>query len=139
MIRDANAVLRYVLQDIPELFEKSVGLIENSTIFLPFEVIAEVVYVLEKVYNIGRKDVSGTMIDIIAYPNIETVDREVMRYALHLFSQSGLDFVDTLLCGYCYAQKTEIAKFDKKLAKQIKRINEESCQSQNPEFGQKFI
>ncbi|QSQ10284.1 hypothetical protein H0A61_02685 [Koleobacter methoxysyntrophicus] len=48
-IVDANIVLRYLLDDAEELSEKAAEILENNEVFLPNEVIAEVVYVLEKV------------------------------------------------------------------------------------------
>lgn len=48
-IVDANIILRYLLEDIPELAEKAAEILENNEIFIPNEVFAEVVYVLEKV------------------------------------------------------------------------------------------
>ncbi len=122
MICDANIILRYLLEDIPELSEKAAQFIENKEIFIPFEVAAEVVYVLEKVYNISRKELSQAVIDMIHYSNITTVDKKVLEYALNLFSESKTDFVDTLLCGYAYVQHADIITFDHKLSNRIKRI-----------------
>ncbi|MDZ7775731.1 MAG: PIN domain-containing protein [Bacteroidales bacterium] len=47
-IIDANIILRYLLNDHEGFSKKSVKIIEQMDIFLPFEVCAEVVYVLEK-------------------------------------------------------------------------------------------
>ncbi|OQW99706.1 MAG: hypothetical protein BWK80_62640 [Desulfobacteraceae bacterium IS3] len=124
MICDANIILRYLLEDIPELSDKAANFIEKEQIFIPFEVVAEVVYVLEKVYSIQRKEFSETLIDMINYPNIETLDKKVLEYALNLFSQTKTDFVDTLLCGYVYVQNEDVITFDYKLSNRIKRIKE---------------
>jgi predicted nucleic-acid-binding protein len=52
-IIDANIILRYLLKDNPVLFNKAAGIIEgNKEIFIPNEVVAETVYVLEKVYGV---------------------------------------------------------------------------------------
>jgi predicted nucleic-acid-binding protein len=48
-IVDANFVLRYLLQDNEKLSNKAKDIIENNEIFIPTEVVAEIVYVLEKV------------------------------------------------------------------------------------------
>ncbi|MCK9453166.1 MAG: PIN domain-containing protein [Bacteroidales bacterium] len=53
-IVDANIILRYLLNDHAAHFNAAVEIIENNTIFVPFEVAAEVVYVLEKVYQVLR-------------------------------------------------------------------------------------
>lgn len=54
-IIDANIILRYLLKDNLELHQKSIDIIENQQLFLPNEIIAEIVYVLEKVYKYFQK------------------------------------------------------------------------------------
>ena len=44
-IVDANIVLRYLLNDAEDLSEKAIELLENNDVFIPNEVIAEIVYV----------------------------------------------------------------------------------------------
>jgi len=48
-IVDANLILRYLLQDAAQFIEQARDKIEDHNIFIPNEVVAEVVYVLEKV------------------------------------------------------------------------------------------
>ncbi len=48
---DANIILRYLLEDHPEMSIQAADILEKEEIFVPTEVIAEVVYVLEKVYR----------------------------------------------------------------------------------------
>ena len=65
LIVDANIVLRYLLLDNVELAEKASEIIENNNIFLPFEVVAEVVYVLEKVYQIERAEICRSIKELL--------------------------------------------------------------------------
>jgi len=60
-IVDANVILRYLLNDYTELFNSAVQIIENNDVFVPFEVAAEVVYVLEKVYHVPRPEISESL------------------------------------------------------------------------------
>lgn len=53
-IVDANIILRYLLQDVQHFLEQAREKIEDQFIFIPNEVLAEVVYVLEKVYKVDR-------------------------------------------------------------------------------------
>jgi len=53
-IVDANIILRYLLEDHAEYFEKAISIVGKNRILLINEVVAEVVYVLEKVYQIDR-------------------------------------------------------------------------------------
>lgn len=120
-IADANILLRYFLADIQELYERSKEILEHEEIYLPFEVIAEIVYVLEKVYSAGRKDILETLSGLLKYPNIETVDAEVLEAALQCYSDTGLDFVDALLWGYRTAKGYAVYSFDKKLNRLLER------------------
>ena len=48
-IVDANVVLRYLLKDNDDLYEKAKNILEQQDVFVPYEVMAEIIYVLEKV------------------------------------------------------------------------------------------
>ena len=96
---------------------RSREIIENEEIYLPFEVIAEIVYVLEKVYKVDRKEIADSLIGILKYPNIKTMDFEVVAVALNCYDESRIDFVDSLLFGYRKVRGYTIRSFDKKLNK----------------------
>jgi len=52
---DANVILRYILDDHPELSTTAATIIEQQTVTLPIEVACEVVFVLQKVYAVDPK------------------------------------------------------------------------------------
>ncbi len=81
-IVDANVILRYFLQDHVEMYTKAKNILENEFIQIPNEVIAEVVYVLEKVYKIERKTIKETLIGFLKYSNISVPDKVIMNHAL---------------------------------------------------------
>jgi predicted nucleic-acid-binding protein len=124
LIVDANIVLRYLLLDNAELAEKASQIIENNNVFIPFEVAAEIVYVLEKVYNVGRTEISRSIKELLASDNIHTYDSDVLNKALDIFSSKKIDFVDTLLCGYSLVRGDEVKTFDKKINKYIQKERE---------------
>ena len=119
LIVDANILLRYLLLDVPELAEKAAGIIESNEIYIPFEVAAEIVYVLEKVYKIERTEISCAIKKLLKSDTIHTYDSEVLEKALDIFSSVKIDFVDTLLCGYSLIRDDEVITFDKKINKYI--------------------
>jgi predicted nucleic-acid-binding protein len=116
---DANIILRYVLDDNPELSEKAAAIIDNRKISIPFEVAAEVTYVLEKLYKIGRDDIYQSIIELMSYPNVTTFDDDVLTHALEIYKSSNLDFVDTILISYNKVRKYIIHSFDKDLNKRL--------------------
>lgn len=120
-IVDANIVLRYLLNDHDELSNKATMIIEGNKVLLPNEVIAEIVYVLQKVYGIQNDKISETLLELLKYENIIVNDIEVLEEAFLLFGRRRLDFVDTLLYGYNKVKEYEIYTFDKKLNNVLER------------------
>ena len=116
-IIDANIILRYLLNDNDELSAKAATIIEDNEVLLPNEVIAEVVYVLEKVYNVKNEEICDTLLALFKYKNFTVDDFEVLEEALLLFSRRRIDFVDTLLYAYNKVKGYQVFTFDKKLKK----------------------
>lgn len=116
-IVDANIILRYLLDDDPQFTAKATEIIERETVHAPFEVIAEIVYVMQGVYNVPRIEICSTLGQFIELPNISTNNSPVLTEALRLYAQKGLDFVDALLCAYHRVDGHLIETFDKKLKK----------------------
>jgi predicted nucleic-acid-binding protein len=114
-IVDANIVLRYLLNDTKDLADKATEILENNVVFIPNEVMAEIVYVLEKVYKVERKVIYSSLIELLEYKNIEVSDFSLINEALSVYSERKLDFVDTLLYAYNKIADYEIYTFDKKL------------------------
>ena len=69
-IIDANIILRYLLKDSKKLYEQSKNIIEEESIFIPNEITAEVVYVLEKVYEIPREKIKESLEELYSYENL---------------------------------------------------------------------
>jgi predicted nucleic-acid-binding protein len=120
-IVDANIILRYLLADIPEPFIRSKEILEGDTVHLPFEVLAEIVYVLEKVYSAPRKEISNSITTLLKYPNISTYDAEVGELAMKTYADSNLDFIDALLYAYHKLRGNEIVTFDSQLSRYIQK------------------
>jgi len=118
-IVDANVVLRYLLADVPQLSTQAVNLLENESVYLPFEVIAEIVYVLDKVYGVTRTEIFDSLTNLLKYRNITTYNMEIAIVAMKVFNETKLAIVDAFLCAYNKTKGHEVVTFDKKLAKYI--------------------
>lgn len=122
-IVDANIILRYLLNDHQELSSKAAEILEQQTVILPIEVACEVVYVLQKIYNVNRKDIQQQLTNLLN-ENIVTMQKPVVFLkALEYYGTTTLDFVDTLLWAYHTVEQQEIFTFDKKLEKSISQTN----------------
>jgi predicted nucleic-acid-binding protein len=116
-IVDANVILRYLLRDHKSHFIKSKKIIEQREVFIPAEVLAEVVYVLEKIYEIPKNRISYALTELLAYPNIATADKAVSYESLNIYKTENIDFVDALLVSYHRVNQHRIHSFDKKVNK----------------------
>lgn len=121
---DANHVLRFILQDNAEMADHVEALLDAYSVYVPYEVLAEVCYVLTKVYGIERKEAAAAIDAFLSVDGVKTDHANVMTRCLELYSRSSLDFVDCLLCAYHTELGYEICTFDKKLLRMIRMLDE---------------
>lgn len=116
---DANAVLRFLLQDIEEQFQQVRNVVKRDKCYVTLEVMAEVCYVLEGLYQVSREDIANNFRKLNFDVTILNVD--VFLRALEIFDKPPkLDFVDCLLYGYKMERGIDIVTFDKQLIKQLR-------------------
>lgn len=113
MIFDTNMILRYLLNDNSIMYEKSKYLVKQDNVWVTLEVIAEVVYVLRKVYAMERRIVANK---VKAFAElVKCKESDVLDMAIDTYATQNLDFVDCVLYAYNKVDGFEIATFDKKL------------------------
>lgn len=113
---DANVILRYLLNDVPDMSEQARTAILAGAATTP-EVLAEVVYVLAGVYRARRSMIAQALTMLL--DEIEVSHKPALLYALRLYADSRLDFVDCLLAGYHHVEGQSVVTFDKKLQKAL--------------------
>ena len=114
---DANIVLRYILNDHPDLSARAAEVLEQHEALLPPEVVCEVVYVLQKVYNVPRKQIQAKLCALLDDRLISVEKTEVLRQALSVYCVRNLDIVDALLWAYHNVEHHQVMTFDEKLSK----------------------
>ena len=114
---DANTILRYLLNDIPEQYEQVQEIVSSCQCITSLEVIAEVIYILTGVYSVKRKECAKAL--RILSKEIMILYSEVLEFALNEFESGSLDFVDCLICGYHRVFGIDVVTFDKKLKRRI--------------------
>ena len=117
ILLDANYILRFLLKDNLKMYEISKDCMANNNCIISSEVLAEVVFVLLKVYKATKQDISKSLINILEYENIIMNDKNIIINSLEIFENSSLDFVDCILCAK--SKKYTVKTFDKKLNKCI--------------------
>jgi len=124
IILDANYILRFLLKDDLKMYEIAKDTIISNECMILNEVLAEVVFVLLKVYNIEKKIISETLINFIQQKNILVEDKQVLINSFNIFQSKNLDFIDSILCAK--SKDNVIMTFDKKLNKYIQGDNNEN-------------
>lgn len=118
---DANVILRFLLNDVPEQAEQAKAVIEAGA-STTIEVIAEVVYVLRKVYQSSREQIYVSIMQVADEVFIPEYD--VLRYAMDYFRVRNLDFVDCVLAARVLLEDENVFSFDKKLMALIREIRQ---------------
>lgn len=114
---DANVILRYLLNDNPEMAQQAKAVIEAGAYTKP-EIIAEVVYVLKGVYHATRSDIRTFIKELLN--SVLCTEGDKVSYAVDVYADTTLDFVDCLLVAYHVLGKEDVFTFDKKLANHLK-------------------
>lgn len=113
---DTNVVLRYLLNDIPEMADEAEQLIKNDTVGVTTEVLAEVVYVLGGVYHLSRTEIADAVkLFLEDVPAVYLSDKKIIIAALDLYAEKSLDFVDCVIWAYHHISGIDVKTFDKKL------------------------
>lgn len=116
---DANAALRYLLEDIQEQSDCVAETIEAGA-EVTVEVLAECVYVLSGVYYVSRSDIAESL--GILLDEVTCRRKRVAAAALGLYSGSSFDFVDCVLAAEVSENGRETLTFDKKLQSLFSRV-----------------
>ena len=98
-------------------------LIAESKVYVRYEVLAEVVYVLNKVYLLPRNEISDGIEIFLTHPNAETEAEEVIFVALKTYKSVNMDFIDCVLYAFKAAYDYDVFTFDKKLISMINKLN----------------
>ena len=129
VVIDANVILRYFLRDNEALFRKAdqffTEILSGKKKALVIQsVIAEVVYVLQKVYGVKRREIADVLSDFIKMKGVSVSDKEAVLSALEIYANENLDFVDCMICAY--GKNYEVLTFDKKISRFLKKKRKQS-------------
>ena len=115
MLIDANAIIRIIINDNKEMAKQATEFISNNQVLARNEVLAEVVYVLQKVYAVDRTKICEILLGLVGNDIIKTENLDVTKFALETFGKRRLDFVDCLLYAHHSINGNEVFTLDKAL------------------------
>ncbi len=124
---DANIVLRYLIGDGGELYDKSqkiISSLESGKLqwILPNYIIMEILFVMTWYYWVKRSDIAADLRRILALNSIVNDDKMEILEALFIYESQNIDFADALLVATQRLQWIEVISFDKKINSIISKI-----------------
>ena len=120
LILDANVLVRFLVQDVPEQAKaaaKLVALAESGDLVLVVDpmIIAETVYVLTSFYKRPREAVADALLSFVQAEGVAAVDPSRLVDALLRFKRTPVDFADAWLAAMSAGTNREVASFDRDL------------------------
>lgn len=122
---DANFLLRFLLKDNLQQYGITQKYLnqakaEEIKLILPSLIVAEIVYVLDKLYEFEKVKIVEKVGVIINTPYIETEERLSLQQALLTYLHSPLHFADCYLYERSKNANGEVLTFDKDFKKLLK-------------------
>jgi predicted nucleic-acid-binding protein len=123
---DTNVLIRHLTGDPPSQAARATRfLAETDELLLADLIVAEVVYVLESFYEVGRARVAELVRAIIAFDAVRVVDEELLLRAVEVYEIERLDFAEAYLVASAERSGVDtVASFDRSIdrVRTIRRI-----------------
>ena len=96
---DANIFLRYLTGDVPEQAAKARNLLERAergeeSLVTTVLTVAEIVWVLESVYELDRSSIRAKVVAILGLPGLTVEDQEILLQAIVWYEEKIVDIAD---------------------------------------------
>ena len=116
---DTNVLIRHLTGEPPEQAARaSAALRSGETLVLVDLIVAEVVFVLESVYEVERARVAALVQAIVTFPTISVADVPLLLRTLELYEQQRIHFADAYLAASAeYSGVRRVMSFDRGLAR----------------------
>ncbi len=124
-IIDTNAILRFLLNDIPSQHKKVESLVKkakngNLIILLSEVVVFETLFALRSYYQYSKETLLTAIEPLISTEYIRTENTPIFLEAIKIFKNTTLEFVDCFLIAKSKSLGFDLFTFDKKLNKYAK-------------------
>lgn len=119
---DTNILARYLLGDVLEHFTKVNMIFEQAAesklklYFVP-EVIIELNYVLNKIYEKQKDEVVTALKDLLNLQILQSDQKDALLAALDIYSNNSISFEDSYYIAYSLLNNLEFFSFDSKANK----------------------
>ncbi len=115
---DTNVVLRFLLDDVPEQTQKAKNAISKNKVYVTDVVVVEIIYVLERVMLLPRKDIAKLVTAFLGFSNV-VHNPHFLVESIELYERyPSLSIVDCYAAEEAKAYKNKLVTFDKRLSTQ---------------------
>lgn len=120
---DANILLRFLTSAPRDLADRAASLLEAAErrripLIVPPLILAEVVYVLERVYHWERRDIADRLLALVAAEVFTVLDGSSIAQALTWYRDiGGLHFADAHIAALARSRGGHVMSFDQRLAR----------------------
>ena len=119
---DTNVLVRFLTRDDPEQWAAAdalmAGLSAAAPGFICREVMVELVWVLERAYDLPREDIARAVGGFLEAPEVRVEAAERVGLALARYARGGPGFSDQMILLAARAEGGALATFDAKLARE---------------------
>ena len=116
---DTNVLVRYLVEDDEEQTKRADALLRraaarNESIFVSDIVLCQIVWVLESVYNVHRREIADLLENLMRAKQVELGDADLAHRALDAYRTGKGDFADYVIRERALAAGcTSLATFEK--------------------------
>lgn len=116
MLLDTNVLVRHLTGRPPAQARRATAFLRAaSRLIVPDLIVAELVYVLESVYERPRADVAALVRAVLAFQAVETADEARLLRAVELYEVHRIDFAEAYLAASAERADRRVASFDRSL------------------------
>lgn len=119
---DTNILLRYLLNDHPEMSARAKEIMTDGEVLLLVQVVAEAVYVLGGVYKIKRPEIADALRSVFLLETVHLETSDIVLLTVDEYAESTLDFVDLLLYAHHRITGLAVETFDKPLLRKLQAV-----------------
>lgn len=114
---DTNILIRHLTGDPPDLAARASRLLAEADELLVADlIVAEVVYVLESFYKVGRAQIAEAVRAIVGFGTTRLVDEELVLRAVEIYELHRIDFAEAYLVASAERSGVGvIASFDRSI------------------------
>lgn len=116
MLVDTNVLVRHLTGEPADQARRATTLLRDAArLELPSPIVAELVYVLESVYEQTRPQVAALVRAVLAHPPIDAPEEALLLRAVEWYETTRADFAEAYLAAAAERSDGRIASFDRDL------------------------